>query len=303
MTIINDYCRKMGMKSIFTTVRGVCGLLTVDYGSTYVDRNKGIHKTLTDLLSSPKFASLNECAAGWDDKCRSRALLSAFLVTEEQPDAIGDEWIDRVMSRYQELTTRHRDSSTMSWESFPLDKDEMVRLRHSLRLESVQCPATAAVMGGVAAQETIRAITHESSSDSSAAEQRLMLFEALSVLPLPSDSSISARQLPEDCMKDLSYLYGSETTRKLQSLRVLVAGVGAIGCELLKNFALLNVSGVHKVSSESDEDRRQGHVIVVDPDSIEPSNLNRQLLFRLDVQLLSLYKYVSDRLASTGKKI
>uniref|UniRef100_A0A672JB48 Ubiquitin-like modifier-activating enzyme 6 n=1 Tax=Salarias fasciatus TaxID=181472 RepID=A0A672JB48_SALFA len=50
-------------------------------------------------------------------------------------------------------------------------------------------------------------------------------------------------------------------------------GCGAIGCEMLKNFALLGV-GLAKSS---------GEVIIVcitDPDLIEKSNLNRQFLFR-----------------------
>lgn len=41
-------------------------------------------------------------------------------------------------------------------------------------------------------------------------------------------------------------------------------GCGAIGCELLKNFAMLNIgaSGV-------------GSITITDPDHIETSNLNR----------------------------
>uniref|UniRef100_A0A672IN73 Ubiquitin-like modifier-activating enzyme 6 n=1 Tax=Salarias fasciatus TaxID=181472 RepID=A0A672IN73_SALFA len=47
-------------------------------------------------------------------------------------------------------------------------------------------------------------------------------------------------------------------------------GCGAIGCEMLKNFALLGV-GLAKSS---------GEVCITDPDLIEKSNLNRQFLFR-----------------------
>uniref|UniRef100_A0A8C6L8X4 E1 ubiquitin-activating enzyme n=1 Tax=Nothobranchius furzeri TaxID=105023 RepID=A0A8C6L8X4_NOTFU len=47
-------------------------------------------------------------------------------------------------------------------------------------------------------------------------------------------------------------------------------GCGAIGCEMLKNFALLGVG----LASSS------GEVCITDPDLIEKSNLNRQFLFR-----------------------
>lgn len=46
-------------------------------------------------------------------------------------------------------------------------------------------------------------------------------------------------------------------------------GSGAIGCEMLKNFAMMGM-GCGK----------DGHVYVTDMDSIEKSNLNRQFLFR-----------------------
>lgn len=46
-------------------------------------------------------------------------------------------------------------------------------------------------------------------------------------------------------------------------------GAGAIGCELLKNFALIGLGA-----------GEEGHITVTDMDYIERSNLNRQFLFR-----------------------
>ena len=46
-------------------------------------------------------------------------------------------------------------------------------------------------------------------------------------------------------------------------------GSGAIGCEMLKNFAMMGI-GCDK----------GGAIYVTDMDSIERSNLNRQFLFR-----------------------
>jgi molybdopterin/thiamine biosynthesis adenylyltransferase len=46
-------------------------------------------------------------------------------------------------------------------------------------------------------------------------------------------------------------------------------GAGAIGCELLKNYAMLGLGS-----------GSNGRIILTDPDVIEQSNLNRQFLFR-----------------------
>ena len=47
-------------------------------------------------------------------------------------------------------------------------------------------------------------------------------------------------------------------------------GVGAIGCELLKNFSMLGLGS----------NKANGKIFVTDPDIIENSNLSRQFLFR-----------------------
>lgn len=52
---------------------------------------------------------------------------------------------------------------------------------------------------------------------------------------------------------------------------IIQVGSGAIGCEMLKNFAMMGMG--------CDKD---GAVYVTDMDSIEKSNLNRQFLFRSD---------------------
>ncbi len=51
---------------------------------------------------------------------------------------------------------------------------------------------------------------------------------------------------------------------RLQAAKVLVVGAGALGNEVLKNLALLGI----------------GHVLVIDKDDVEPSNLSRSVLFR-----------------------
>ena len=65
-------------------------------------------------------------------------------------------------------------------------------------------------------------------------------------------------------MTDLSATLGESLCTKLNASKILVVGAGGIGCELLKNLVL---SGFL-------------HIEIVDLDTIDVSNLNRQFLFR-----------------------
>lgn len=58
--------------------------------------------------------------------------------------------------------------------------------------------------------------------------------------------------------------------QKLENTKLFMVGAGAIGCELLKNYAMLGVG----------TGKGKGQIVVTDPDVIENSNLNRQFLFR-----------------------
>ncbi len=60
--------------------------------------------------------------------------------------------------------------------------------------------------------------------------------------------------------------WSEELKNKIANSSWLIVGSGAIGCELLKNLAWLNVKSID----------------ITDPDTIEKSNLSRQFLFRMD---------------------
>ncbi|KAI5706082.1 hypothetical protein M8J76_010145 [Diaphorina citri] len=64
-------------------------------------------------------------------------------------------------------------------------------------------------------------------------------------------------------------IFGKNFQEKLGKLKYFVVGAGAIGCELLKNFAMMGVGA-----------GPGGQIFVTDMDLIEKSNLNRQFLFR-----------------------
>jgi molybdopterin/thiamine biosynthesis adenylyltransferase len=64
---------------------------------------------------------------------------------------------------------------------------------------------------------------------------------------------------------------------KLAHTRLFMVGAGAIGCELLKNYAMLGI-GVGKPNPK--KKIPGGTIVLTDPDVIETSNLSRQFLFR-----------------------
>ena len=64
-------------------------------------------------------------------------------------------------------------------------------------------------------------------------------------------------------------IYGQELQEKLKKVNLFMVGAGALGCELIKAFALMGIGC-----------GTEGKVHCTDNDNIEVSNLNRQFLFR-----------------------
>ncbi|GAM28031.1 hypothetical protein SAMD00019534_112070 [Acytostelium subglobosum LB1] len=120
-----------------------------------------------------------------------------------------------------------------------------------------------AIIGGIAAQEVLKA-----SSGKFHPICQMLYFDAIEALP--SDD------LPESEFQPIGSRYDGQIAtlgitlhKKIESLNYFLVGSGAIGCEMLKNFAMMGVGC-----------GENGMVHVTDMDTIEKSNLNRQFLFR-----------------------
>lgn len=64
-------------------------------------------------------------------------------------------------------------------------------------------------------------------------------------------------------------VFGREFQEKIANTKEFLVGAGAIGCEMLKNWAMMGVGA-----------GKDGALFITDMDTIEKSNLNRQFLFR-----------------------
>ncbi|KAJ2760191.1 E1 ubiquitin-activating protein, partial [Coemansia sp. BCRC 34490] len=125
-------------------------------------------------------------------------------------------------------------------------------------------PPMNGVLGGIAAQEVLKACTGKFSPI-----HNFMYFDALECLPLgfkPTEADLA----PSGSRYDGQIaVFGRDFQAKVANHREFLVGSGAIGCEMLKNWAMMGLATGPK-----------GTIHVTDMDTIEKSNLNRQFLFR-----------------------
>ena len=143
-----------------------------------------------------------------------------------------------------------------------------------------QSPATVSVLGALAAQEVVKACCM-----SYAPLSQLYTFQSMASIDCPETIPQHASDPDDDLIptvkgtehavakqnSSIRQLYGPSVMNELSKLRVLVVGVGAIGCEVLKVLQRFNVG---------QDNNHGGLITITDPDYIERSNLNRQLFFR-----------------------
>ncbi|KAM7169853.1 ubiquitin-like modifier-activating enzyme 7 isoform 1-T1 [Macrochelys suwanniensis] len=124
----------------------------------------------------------------------------------------------------------------------------------------------AALLGGLAAQEVLKA-----ASGKFLPLAQWLYFDALECLPEEGTALLTEESCaPRGSRYDGQIaVFGADFQEKLGRQKYFVVGAGAIGCELLKNFAMIGLAA-----------GEGGSITVTDMDTIERSNLSRQLLFR-----------------------
>jgi len=153
--------------------------------------------------------------------------------------------------------------------SIAKDQEETVELDEKLIKElSYQAQGDlspmAAFFGGLAAQEVLKSVSGKFHPI-----VQWMYFDSLESLPTSVQRSEELCKPRNTRYDGQIAVFGNEYQEKLANVKQFLVGAGAIGCEMLKNWAMMGLGSGPK-----------GSIHVTDMDQIEKSNLNRQFLFR-----------------------
>lgn len=122
----------------------------------------------------------------------------------------------------------------------------------------------AAFFGGIVAQEVLKAVSGKFNP-----VVQWFYFDSLESLPSKFERSEELCKPTGSRYDGQIAVFGSQYQEHLSNIKQFLVGAGAIGCEMLKNWAMIGLGVGPK-----------GKIFVTDMDSIEKSNLNRQFLFR-----------------------
>ena len=130
-------------------------------------------------------------------------------------------------------------------------------------------PMTAA-LGGIVGQEVVKAASGKFTPIS-----QFFYFDATEALPDAPPADVAPTGSRHDAQVAV---FGAAFQARLAATRVFLVGAGALGCEFLKNFALMGVAC--QGGDGGPPAPGAGELTVTDDDTIERSNLSRQFLFR-----------------------
>ena len=256
------------------------------------------HQPLVLQLLKPAFCPANECLSAKKDFSLSVCLLACmkvagYLDIKSDSRIAQDAQLFRIAATEELKTMGIHDPFASLRDKGRVGNDTLdwviERFRQST---SSRCAVSSSIVGAIAAQELIKSVTHLYLPIS-----QFLMIESLDAVSSSWNATCEQKGKDDASSRrdDYASIYGSAVMDELSSLKVFVVGSGAIGCELLKNFALLGIGqasagdpSCDTSSSPVDSEPslwtsyglQHGGVLVTDMDSIERSNLNRQLLFR-----------------------
>ena len=206
---------------------------------------------------------------------RERQLLLAFQAVDSffvqlgaypRPGVVEDA--DKVVMMAHQFNTEYKTKNGELLNAQLVEEVDEALIRTVAMQSRGQLAPVMSVLGSIAAQEALKAI-----SGKFMPVRQFFMFDALECLPGPDaeGNPLPPEEFEGECQRYDGQIacLGKGVQRRLEQLNYFLVGAGAIGCEMLKNWAMMGVGA-----------GEGGNIHCTDMDVIEKSNLNRQFLFR-----------------------
>uniref|UniRef100_A0A8C7XMU7 E1 ubiquitin-activating enzyme n=1 Tax=Oryzias sinensis TaxID=183150 RepID=A0A8C7XMU7_9TELE len=310
-----DFCHSKGIKIIIADTRGLFGQLFCDFGEEMVVYDSNGEQPLSAMISmitkdtAGVVTCLDEARHGFEsgdyvtftevqgmvelNGCQPVEIkvLGPYTFSICDTTGFSDYVRGGIVSQMPKVlsfllqcgTMEHIINLTIKCSAKVEELDEDLIKKVSFLAAGDLSPINAFI-GGVAAQEVMKACTGKFMPI-----MQWLYFDALECLSEDAGVQLTEEECaPRNSRYDGQIaVFGTKLQDLLARQRYFLVGAGAIGCELLKNFAMIGLAS------------GEGEVIVTDMDTIEKSNLNRQFLFRPS----DVTKMKSDTAAAAVKQM
>ena len=189
-----------------------------------------------------------------------KSILEFVEENKRLPKLNSTEDAEIIVQKTKKLFEKEKKENNLRYKELK-EFDEKIPINISL-YASCQIPCMTSFLGGVIAQEIIK------TTGKYIPINQWQIFNFLEYLPNEElrnrDENIGINRYTEQ-----NAIFGEKIINELQNQKILLAGAGAVGCEMLKNLALFGIGSKKDIP----------YITVVDFDKVELSNLNRQFLF------------------------
>jgi ubiquitin-activating enzyme E1 len=192
--------------------------------------------------------------------CAVRALHEYYNTNKSLPELNNKSQCDNVVSLAKNIYNSAKEKKEKWIENSQEFNENLVY--NVARWAKSEISPICAFLGGVVAQEIVKFTGKYTPFD------QWMWFDFFETVANLEEEKTD-RTLNGTRYDDQIAIYGNEIQKKINDSNIFMIGAGALGCEFLKNMALMGIATNEGKS-----------VTVTDNDNIETSNLNRQFLFR-----------------------
>ena len=192
--------------------------------------------------------------------CAVRAIHEFYMKNKNLPELNNKSQCDEIVALAKKIYDDAK-AAKEKWIENSQDFDEKIVFNVARWAKSEISPICA-FLGGVVAQEIVKFTGKYTPFD------QWLWFDFFESVANLKEEEVD-RTLKGTRYDDQIAIYGNEIQKKLNDTNIFMIGAGALGCEFLKNMALMGIATTEGKN-----------VTVTDNDNIETSNLNRQFLFR-----------------------